>query len=175
MKDKITKIIMSFVVLGIIGVIIVFGMIAFEEITKQLNLEAGTGPLQFEENNNQQIANQDKTIDNNIEVPGIVGNPLDKLEQTPSENTNVDYSRVNVNKHFYNQLEEYSKTIYKAFETNKEEMKTGTKQIELGDSFSNFLSQANGQELIGKYYQSAIEAYTYDNPDVFYLSPIKCF
>lgn len=175
MKDKITKIIMSFVVLGIIGVIIVFGMIAFEEITKQLNLETGTGPLQFEENDNHQIASQDKTIDNNIEVPGIVENPLDKLEQTPSENTNVDYSRVNVNKHFYNQLEEYSKTIYKAFETNKEEMKTGTKQIELGDSFSNLLSQANGQELIGKYYQSAIEAYTYDNPDVFYLSPNKMF
>ena len=175
MKDKITKIIMSFVVLGIIGVIIVFGMIAFEEIAKQLNLETGTGPLQFEENNNQQIANQDKTIDNNIEVPGIVENPLDKLPQTPSENTNVDYSRVNVNKHFYNQLEEYSKTIYKAFETNKEEMKTGTKQIELGDSFSNLLSQPNGQDLIGKYYQSAIEAYTYDNPDVFYLSPNKMF
>ena len=54
-------------------------------------------------------------------------------------------------------------------------MKSGTKQIELGDSFSSLLSQANGQDLLGKYYQSAIEAYTYDNPEVFYLSPNKMF
>ena len=54
-------------------------------------------------------------------------------------------------------------------------MKTGTYQIELGDSFSDTLSQSNGQEQLGEYYQSAIEAYTYDNPEVFYLSPNKMF
>lgn len=174
MRDKLTTVIITFVILGIIGVLIVFGMIAFEEITKMSNVETATDPVQWEENKNQ-VANQDKTLENNIEVPGIVENPLDKLTQTPDTNTNVDYSNVNVNKYFYNQLEEYSKTIYKAFETNKEEMKSGTKQIELGDSFSSLLSQANGQELLGKYYQSAIEAYTYDNPEVFYLSPNKMF
>lgn len=174
MRDKLTTVIITFVILGIIGVLIVFGMIAFEEITKMSNVETATDPVQWEENENQ-VANQDKTLENNIEVPGIVENPLDKLTQTPDTNTNVDYSNVNVNKYFYNQLEEYSKTIYKAFETNKEEMKSGTKQIELGDSFSSLLSQANGQELLGKYYQSAIEAYTYDNPEVFYLSPNKMF
>ena len=174
MRDKLTTVIITFVILGIIGVLIVFGMIAFEEITKMSNVETATDPVQWEENKNQ-VANQDKTLENNIEVPGIVENPLDKLTQTPDTNTNVDYSNVNVNKYFYNQLEEYSKTIYKAFETNKEEMKSGTKQIELGDSFSSLLSQANGQELLGKYYQAAIEAYTYDNPEVFYLSPNKMF
>ena len=174
MRDKLTTVIITFVILGIIGVLIVFGMIAFEEITKMSNVETATDPVQWEENKNQ-VANQDKILENNIEVPGIVENPLDKLTQTPDTNTNVDYSNVNVNKYFYNQLEEYSKTIYKAFETNKEEMKSGTKQIELGDSFSSLLSQANGQELLGKYYQSAIEAYTYDNPEVFYLSPNKMF
>ena len=174
MRDKLTTVIITFVILGIIGVLIVFGMNAFEEITKLNNVETATDPVQWEENKNQ-VANQDKTLENNIEVPGIVENPLDKLTQTPDTNTNVDYSNVNVNKYFYNQLEEYSKTIYKAFETNKEEMKSGTKQIELGDSFSSLLSQANGQELLGKYYQSAIEAYTYDNPEVFYLSPNKMF
>ncbi len=174
MRDKLTTVIITFVILGIIGVLIVFGMIAFEEITKLSNVETATDPVQWEENKNQ-VANQDKTLENNIEVPGIVENPLDKLIQTPDTNTNVDYSNVNVNKYFYNQLEEYSKTIYKAFETNKEEMKSGTKQIELGDSFSSLLSQTNGQDLLGKYYQSAIEAYTYDNPEVFYLSPNKMF
>ena len=54
-------------------------------------------------------------------------------------------------------------------------MKEGTYKINLGTSFSNILSKQNGQEELGKYYQSAIEAYTYDNPDVFYLSPNKMY
>ena len=144
MRDKLTTVIIAFVILGIIGVLIIFGIIAFEEITKQFNIETATEPMQWEENENY-VASQNKTLEDNIEVPKIVENPLDKLTQTPDANTNVDYSNVNVNKHFYNQLEEYSKTIYKAFETNKEEMKSGTKQIELGDSFSTLLSQENGQ------------------------------
>ena len=48
-------------------------------------------------------------------------------------------------------------------------------KVELGNSFSSLLKESDGQELLGKYYQSAIEAYTYDNPDVFYLSPNKMY
>ena len=103
MRDKLTTVIITFVILGIIGVLIVFGMIAFEEITKLSNVETATDPVQWEENKNQ-VANQDKTLENNIEVPGIVENPLDKLTQTPDANTNVDYSNVNVNKYFYNHI-----------------------------------------------------------------------
>ena len=42
-------------------------------------------------------------------------------------------------------------------------------------TFTDILSNANGQEKLGDYYQSAIEAYMYDNPDVFYLSPNKMY
>ena len=87
----------------------------------------------------------------------------------------MDYSSVTVDKYFYKQLEEPSKTIYKALESNKENMKSGTYRIEFGNSFSDILNTANGQDLLGDYYQSAIEAYTYDNPDVFYLSPNKMY
>ena len=48
-------------------------------------------------------------------------------------------------------------------------MKSGTYSINLGTEFTPVLSQTNGGDLLGKYYQSAIEAYTYDNPDVFYI------
>jgi hypothetical protein len=74
-----------------------------------------------------------------------------------------------VEKYFYNQLDSYSKIIYEALENNKENMKTGTYEINIGTDFSDILSKSNGQEILGEYYQSAIEAYTYDNPDTFYL------
>ena len=54
-------------------------------------------------------------------------------------------------------------------------MKTCNYKIELGNSFSNLLKKEDGQEQLGKYYQSAFEAYNYDNPDVFYLDPNKMY
>ena len=53
--------------------------------------------------------------------------------------------------------------------SNKENMKSGNYEINLGTQFSDLLSKSNGEELLGEYYQSAIEAYSYDNPDVFYI------
>ena len=95
--------------------------------------------------------------------------------QDSNTSTNVDYSNVTVNKYFYNQLDSNSQTIYKAFESNKENMKSGNYKIELGDSFTSVLSKENGQEELGKIYQSAFEAFNYDNPEVFYLNPNKMF
>ena len=54
-------------------------------------------------------------------------------------------------------------------------MKSGTYQVELGNSLDNVLNSSGGQDKLSEYYQSAIEAYTYDNPDVFYLSPNKLY
>ena len=109
------------------------------------------------------------TIDKDIKIPEIIENPFDEIKDGEESSSNVDYSNVSVDKYFYNQLEEPSQTIYKAFESNKENMKSGTYRVELGDSFSNILNNTNGQEELGRYYQSAIEAYTYDNPEIFYL------
>lgn len=167
MKNKFTTIIIAFVVLGIIGVLILFGIIIINEFQ---NTQASSIIEDFKTS----ISDAKNTIDTDIRAPQIVENPLDNIQGTSTSN-NVNYSNVDVDKYFYNQLEEYSQTIYKAFESNKENMKTGTYKIELGTSFTSLLNQSNGQDLLGGYYQSAIEAYTYDNPDVFYLSPNKMY
>ena len=168
--DKVTSVILFLVIIGIFAVIIVFSIIALQEFS-------GTNEeIAFVENSGDvtTVANNEKTVEDDIEVPEIVENPIDSIEKTTSS-TNTDYSNVQVDKYFYNQLDEKSRIIYRAFESNKEQMKTGTYQIELGDSFSDTLSQSNGQEQLGEYYQSAIEAYTYDNPEIFYLSPKKMY
>ena len=167
--DKITSVILFLVIIGIFAVIIVFAIIAIQEFS------GDDEALAFVENfgNVTTVTNDEKTVEDDIEVPAIVENPISSIGR--NNNTNTDYSNVQVDKYFYNQLEEKSRIIYRAFESNKEQMKTGTYQIELGDSFSDTLSQSNGQEQLGEYYQSAIEAYTYDNPEVFYLSPKKMY
>ena len=166
--DKITSIILFLVIIGIFAVIIVFSIIAIQEFSGE------DKELAFAESSGNIATSEDKTVEDDIEVPAIVENPISSIERNNS-NTNTDYSNVQVDKYFYNQLDEKSRIIYRAFESNKEQMKTGTYQIELGTSFSDILSQSNGQEKLGEYYQSAIEAYTYDNPEIFYLSPKKMY
>ena len=166
--DKITSVILFLIIMGIFSVVIVFSIIAIQEFS------AEDEELAFADNSGNATVSEEKTVEDDIQVPAIVENPISSIEKSNSS-TNTDYSNVQVDKYFYNQLDEKSRIIYRAFESNKEQTKTWTYQIELGTSFSDILSQSNGQEKLGEYYQSAIEAYTYDNAEVFYLSPKKMY
>lgn len=168
MKSKLATVIMTIVIFLIVGVFILFGIILWNEFA---DWETSVQP----ENVKTVISENKNVIDKTIKAPEILENPFNEIKDGNTNRSEVDYSNITINKYFYNQLEEYSQTIYKAFETNKENMKTGTYKVELGNSFTSLLNESNGQERLGKYYQSAIEAYTYDNPDVFYLSPNKMY
>ena len=163
MKSKLATFIISVIMILIIFLLGIFGYIIWQEVT---------GNIKEPENLVTQIATND-TLKENLVTPNIKTNSLD--EMMAANNESIDNTRIEINKHFYNQLSEESKIIYEAFEKNKENMKSGTYTVEFGDEFSDILSKSNGQNLLGDYYQSAIEAYTYDNPDVFYLSPNKMY
>ncbi len=132
--DKITSVILFLVIIGIFAVVIVFSIIAIQEFSGE------DKELTFAESSGNIATSEDKTVEDDIEVPAIVENPISSIERNNS-NTNTDYSNVQVDKYFYNQLDEKSRIIYRAFESNKEQMKTGTYQIELGTSFSDILSR----------------------------------
>ena len=67
------------------------------------------------------------------------------------------------------------KIIYEKLYENKEKLKIGTYKIEFGNTFYNILSQENGSDKLQEEYQTAIEAFTYDNPDVFYIDVTKMY
>lgn len=170
MKDKFTHIIISFVIILILAVIILFGIIIIDEF-KEVDVSSGV------ENFVSDLSSVGENIINeNIKVPDVINNPLNDIKSTNNDKyEDTKYNDIKINKHFYNQLDEYSKVIYRAFESNKENMKSGTYKIEFGTSFNTILANSNGQHMLGKYYQSAIEAYNYDNPDTFYLSSAKMY
>lgn len=117
-------------------------------------------------NNNQETQN---ISENNISTQE--SSELDKVE-IPGEKKETITSNK---RYFYNQLNSYSKTIYEKILSNKENMKSGTYRLEFGEAFNDLLDQANGAELLQDYYQSAVETYLNDNPDVFYLDPTKMY
>lgn len=189
MKDRLISTIMSFIIIFIFltfGFIVVIFWNEFKGIQTSIEPQAfetiaaedsGETEEYVDENQTEISYGGENKTDEEIKVPQIVENPLDQIksEKDSQNQNNINYENVNVDKYFYNQLEEYAKVIYRVFESNKENMKTGTYQIEFGSAFSSLLKQSNGQDLLNTYYQSAIEAYIYDNPEIFYLNPNKMY
>jgi len=126
MKSKILSFIMSLVTVLMIGVLGFLGLIVYNEVYKN---DVVSDVQEFVSN----ITISSKGLDDDIKSPEVIEDILSPVEQ---ENENVDYGIGNINKYFYNQLDEYSKVIYNALESNKENMKTGTYEIDLGAGFS---------------------------------------
>ena len=85
------------------------------------------------------------------------------------------YKNEYQNKYLYSQLGENGKIIYEKLYENKENLKTGTYTIQFGNTFYDILSQENGSDKLQEEYQTAIEAFTHDNPDVFYIDVTKMY
>ena len=159
MKSKITSFIMTIISILIVSILVLLGIIIYDEFA---NTDVAKDVQDF-------VTNVTVTGEKNqsVKVPDkIIETTVDALE---SSDEKINYDTQKIDKYYYNQLEEYSKKIYNAMNSNKENMKSGNYEINLGTQFSDLLSKSNGEELLGEYYQSAIEAYSYDNPDVFYI------
>ena len=165
MKELFSKLIGVFISICIIVVITVFGLIIWNEFNKE---EVITEPEEFLSTFSTTAGTTEDVQAPPVQI--IEGQGNQELTE-PTKN----YNNIKVNKYLYNQLDENEKYIYNAFEENKEQMKTGTAKINFGDYFSDMLNNQNGDTLMQRCYQTAIEAYTYDNPDVFYLDPTKMY
>ena len=166
MRSFFTRLIMSIIIILLIAVLGILGYLVWQEID-------GEAVADTVQNFVSTVTSIAKDEEENLSTPGIIDTTSSELEETPT--VNVNYDNVVVDNYFYDQLEEPSKNIYKALEANKENMKTGTYQINLGNQFTDILSKPNGEDLLGDYYQSAVETYIYDNPDVFYLDVNKMY
>lgn len=167
MKSFFTTLIMSIIIILLIAVLGILGYLIWQEVD-------GEAVANSVQNFVSTVTSLGNSEEENLSTPGIIGSTSSQLEETPTSN-NINYDNVVVDNYFYDQLEEPSKIIYRALEANKENMKSGTYQINLGDTFTDVLSRSNGEELLGDYYQSAVETFIYDNPDVFYLDVNKMY
>ena len=157
---------MTAVTMLIAVIIMIIGIMIYEEISKT-NISD-----EVQEFVSNITISSGETSKSEIQTPQVLETTVEII--SPSDE-NIDYSNSNINKYFYNQLDNNSKKFYNALEKNKENMKTGTYEINLGTEFTNVLSASDGEEKLGEYYQSAIEAYTYDNPEIFYIDFQKIY
>ena len=162
-KDSVVTIFLVFIIIVLIGIIGAFGYVIYNQIIGggkiQINFgrEAGYPTIEFGDNKNNDISEEQVTTFEPVE--------------TTSNNNEAD----NRYRHLYNQLENDAKIIYTQLYKNIENLKTGTYTIEFGNTFADTLSKENGDAELKKNYQSAIEAFLYENPEVFFLDATKMY
>ena len=90
-------------------------------------------------------------------------------KQQKEEKTNI------ASNYYYSQLDEYGKIIYAGLYSNKENLKSGNYKIDFGTKFNDLLNEANGENKLSIAFQSAWDAFSYDNVDVFYIDVTKMY
>ena len=105
--------------------------------------------------------------------------PLAELERLQEEAKNKNNyqtnQEINTNNFYYEQLDEYGKKIYDKLYENIEQLKTGTYEADFGKEFNDLLHEETGKDVLNNSFQLAINALTFDNPDLFYIDVTKMY
>ena len=112
----------------------------------------------------------------------ITYNSQDKysLNIIPAESDDNDTSiykstltNSNIYKYYYHQLDDVGKKIYNELETNIDNLKKENYVINFNTQFNDLLHDSLGQYKLNKAFQSALDAFFYDHPEVFYIDLTK--
>lgn len=133
------------------------------------------------------MINKDKEVSNNV-----TGNTetQNKIENGQNQNTFVPNSNEQIGQntvgggtvtqvpitstaYYYNQLNNTGKVIYDKLRVEKDKLKTGNYIFDFESSFNTLLHTDNGSSELNKAFQSAIDAFMYDQPDLFYIDTTK--
>lgn len=151
------------------------------DITKNTNIVKRVRPIAVVDSENENKTEDDLGEEENViseEVPAR--DLLKELQEAesrrePKEEEHIEYDE-NDSKHFYyNQLNDYAKKIYDKLESNMIGMKTGTYNAEFDLEFNDLLHEVDGSATLDSAFQYAINALTFDNPDLFYIDVTKIY
>lgn len=159
------KFLLVLIVIALAGIIMLFGYVMYNEFVGNGDVDFGNLQLIYPKIENQE---SDNRINNTKAT-------TDTKRSGSTVGTQVLNKNEYQNKYLYSQLGENGKIIYEKLYENKENLKTGTYTIQFGNTFYDILSQENGSDKLQEEYQTAIEAFTYDNPDVFYIDVTKMY
>lgn len=165
----ITIVFITIIILVIILIAFLVYEIVFVDIFDIMNkneVAKNNKPILNISTNVNEINEDEINITQNVQQNEEYSNLEDLYENIITTQENVDY-------YYYDQLDEYAKIIYKGFENNKENMKSGTYTIDFGNQFNELLNSDGGEEKLNIAFQSAWNAYTYDNMDLFYIDVEK--
>ena len=106
----------------------------------------------------------------------IASSPAKKEQVNMQTNTSTQIvesiSSLNDNDldfYYYKQLDSYGKIIYQTLYQNISNLKKENFVIDFGKKFNTLLNQPSGQLQLNHSFQSALDAFFYDHPELFYI------
>ena len=156
---RFTNIILVILMIFLIAAIAIFGAAIYLNITDTTPVTALSSISSFLFSDSKEDLYKESNIINNNSIV------IDEIDSNSNESTGF----------FYKQLNKTQKIIYDKLKENKQNMQDGKYQIKFGDIFTDVLNKEGGSETLGQDYQSAVETFLYDNPDVFYINANKLY
>lgn len=102
--------------------------------------------------------------------------PLEVMEEIKAKEKERERENyINVENYYYEQLDYYGRLIYEGLYNNLDKLKTGTFTVNYDKAFNDLLNEENGEETLKNSFQLAINALTFDNPDLFYIDVTKMY
>ena len=168
MNNKFTTFLLTIILIILICGSVIFGIAIYQDITgadsKSEIFKLGniiTEEPEQKQDRSLEISSSNMTL------------TQEKIEENISETTENNTTDITINKYFYNQLVGNQKTIYDKLLENKDKLKLGNYKIEYKDAFSDVVTTEEGKGQLGNDYQTAIEAFMHDNPELFYVDVNK--
>ena len=101
---------------------------------------------------------------------------LNSSDTKPSkQNTEIKVSTTasSPSNYYYKNLDNTSKIIYDSLKKNINNLKKEKYIIDFSDTFNDLLHEPSGEYKINKAFQSALDAFFYDHPELFYIDLTK--
>ena len=163
-----TFLLIIFTIVLLVGILVV-GYAVYVSFTSEdniLEVSITNTTASIEDTSETEKIRKNKDIGSVISDIFTIDNSAEKIEYS---------SKASDGKFYYEQLSENQKIIYNGLQEHKNNMISGTYVIQYGDLFSNILKEEDGTKKLQADYQAAVEAYTHDNPDLFYLDISKLY
>lgn len=166
MKDAKGNALITIIIIVLIFLVLSgIGFVAYEflKISKQTgnNVEFVNGENLY--NNNEQLNSE---IQNNVELENKTDGPILNEIEEPNNN---EQTETFTSRYYYSQLDSYGKMIYDKLKQNKDQLITGTYVFNFGTNFNTLLHSEKGQDTLNTAFQSAWNAFSYDECDLFYI------
>lgn len=164
-KNKIIPIILIILIVAILSILIIMlysSLVGVNQVSSE-NLENEQLNTQVTQNTEAIQPSINTEEDNDI----FIIKPITEPEDSEKKNDNL-YSS-----YYYSQLNEDAKKFYDGLKENKENLTSGNYTIDYGTEFNTILNSEGGKEKVSTDFQSAWNAFSYDNIDLFYIDVSK--
>ena len=163
------KIVTAIFIILIIGILAVLGVLLSGFLLNTEQTNNNNTNIENLETNIQVDNNINPTVNNQEEVNTPILDPI--IDENPNNEQETEESIVS--SYYYNQLNSNAKKIYDGLKTNKQNLISGNYVIDYDTEFNTILNTEGGMETFSQDFQSAWNAFSYDNVDLFYIDVTK--